>query len=789
MSNLAASTASVSARKKTGSRLTTLISVGVVGLLVAGSVFAVWSFSSAEMEGAIAKIKVEQRADARDHAHQTEQALKQIYQNIRTLSMLPDVRGMDRHATNLGDSAKATIQQVYNNLWSNVSVSEIYFIPESFDPQKVDTVTGKPEEPALMFDEMVTGNAADAEPAGAAAEKDGAPLEQPELEGEEYTLIAQQIAYYRSKFPDNASIKGLNVPIISGSTVVTCDNTDFNRTLVEYDRQGLVLSVPYFKPDGKFGGVVSAIVRLRVLEKYLPPADAALVNPGYKLAISATNPGQAKVSSDFVNEGVADPSLPYSEAITLDIPDPQGSWKFWSGISTASFESHPEIQKVRNQAKIGYAAIAISAVFILLLIYAFNRRILRPAQRITAALINISEGNIDEEVPLAGRKDMLGDISRAVITFKNKVMELREADSERMRKTAEQMQMQQEREAEKAQRARDVLLVMEHLGAGLERLADCNIRMTIDEPFTADFEPIRHDFNRSIGAFQTTLTEVLAGTTRVQSTSAEMAEAADDLAKRSEQQAAALEQTSAALEQISVNVSMSKDGANQTRELVKEARTCSAQSGLVVNEAISAMQLIRQSSSEIGSIISVIDQIAFQTNLLALNAGVEAARAGEAGRGFAVVAHEVRELSQRCSAAAQQIKDLIGKSSEQVQSGVKLVEATGDALKQIDTYVESIDQRITRIVSAISEQSIGLSEVTSGLHVIDDMTQRNTALSHNTAELSVALSGNANDLAAVVTRFKLNRRSASRSPEDGVWDPAHRGGSAPSGEHGMKRRA
>jgi hypothetical protein len=46
-------------------------------------------------------------------ADKVEVAFASIYQNLRTLSLLPSVRGIDRHGTNLSDEAKTTIQQVY----------------------------------------------------------------------------------------------------------------------------------------------------------------------------------------------------------------------------------------------------------------------------------------------------------------------------------------------------------------------------------------------------------------------------------------------------------------------------------------------------------------------------------------------------------------------------------------------------------------------------------------------------------------------------------------------------
>ncbi len=168
------------------------------------------------------------------------------------------------------------------------------------------------------------------------------------------------------------------------------------------------------------------------------------------------------------------------------------------------------------------------------------------------------------------------------------------------------------------------------IASGLARLSECNIRLTIDEPFIPEFERLRNDFNTAIAEFQKTLESVLAETRSFTENSDSLKRDADRLGRRTERQAAALEQASAAFEQITATVTEASLRADETRNIVKEARQATAESVKVVATTVEAISRIEGSSREIGSIIDVIDQIAFQTNLLALNAGVEAARAGEA---------------------------------------------------------------------------------------------------------------------------------------------------------------
>jgi methyl-accepting chemotaxis protein len=261
---------------------------------------------------------------------------------------------------------------------------------------------------------------------------------------------------------------------------------------------------------------------------------------------------------------------------------------------------------------------------------------------------------------------------------------------------------------------------------------------------------------------------VVENAREISSRSHEISSASDDLSRRTETQAATLEQTAAALDELTASVKSAADGAKEVEKIVREARSEADNSGVIVQNAVSAMTMIEKSSSEISQIIGVIDDIAFQTNLLALNAGVEAARAGDAGRGFAVVASEVRALAQRSSDAARQIKNLIGGSTEQVERGVLLVSKAGDALTAIADRVAHISTLISEIASGAQEQSTGLGEINIGVTHLDQVTQQNAAMVEEATAGSHALNQEATQLIELVSRFQLKDVQAETRPGSSV---------------------
>ena len=299
------------------------------------------------------------------------------------------------------------------------------------------------------------------------------------------------------------------------------------------------------------------------------------------------------------------------------------------------------------------------------------------------------------------------------------------------------------------------------LGKALGKLADGDLRQQIETAFMPSLEPLRVDFNNSVGRLHEVISQVVGCSGGIQTGSREISTAADDLARRTEKQASSLEETAAAMNEITATVAKTASGAKEAREVASVAKNKAESAGEVVRNAVGAMDRIKKSSEQVTQIIGVIDEIAFQTNLLALNAGVEAARAGDAGRGFAVVASEVRALAQRASQAAKEIKGLISSSATEVDSGVEMVAATGKALESILTKVSDINQLVADIAAGAQEQATALAEVNAAVGEMDKMTQQNASMAEEASAAARSLSDEGEKLSGLISVFSIEGRASS----------------------------
>ncbi|BEV02303.1 HAMP domain-containing methyl-accepting chemotaxis protein [Novosphingobium olei] len=391
---------------------------------------------------------------------------------------------------------------------------------------------------------------------------------------------------------------------------------------------------------------------------------------------------------------------------------------------------------VRISLALGFLAL-LAAGLVAVLLWAARQvqhRVVAPLVETADVMTAMAHGDYDRPIEGITRNDEIGMMAQAIDVF-------RENGLARQR-------------ASEAQEA-----LVAHLTAGLEHLARKDLEFRLTEPLPDGYDAIRLDYNAAVAALAEAMRSVRVGSTSVSSAIGEIRAASEDLAQRNEQQAARLADTAHSMDAITSSVRETAAGAGALQASMSEAHREASEGGEVVQRAIAAMAAIENSAREIGTIIAVIDGIAFQTNLLALNAGVEAARAGDAGKGFAVVANEVRALAQRSADAAQDIKALITTSADQVAQGVALVGDTGSKLEAIVGRVTEINALIGDIASAAHEQATNLAHVNGAVGEMDRMTQQNAAMVEQSSAATRSLSAEAERLSSLVSSFR------TRDPE------------------------
>jgi methyl-accepting chemotaxis protein len=493
-----------------------------------------------------------------------------------------------------------------------------------------------------------------------------------------------------------------------------------------------------------------------------PGAETADGNQ-FSLAFKELNAGAGRIAQDLSANQTADARATLSG-------DMEAAFRtFQAGIENdlayqvdQARQLGDAANRAQSSARLGIVIVlGVMLAIIIVVVCLMVAAIAAPVARMTEVMRRLADHDTSVAIPGAGRRDEIGAMADAVQVFKDNAIERvrLEAEAAGFQNNLDRKLQETQAAFEAAGKAQKD--VVEGLKAGLANLAAGDLTVRLSLAVAQEYESLKSDFNSAMDSLQKTMAAIAGNTSGVKSGAAEITRASDDLARRTEQQAASLEQTAAALDQITATVNKTAEGAKVARDLVNATRQDAEESGKVVGETVQSMGGIETSSREIGNIIGVIDEIAFQTNLLALNAGVEAARAGEAGRGFAVVATEVRALAQRSADAAKEIKMLISASGTQVETGVKLVGATGKALSRIVEQVSRLNGLVVDIAASAQEQATALAEVNNAVNAMDQTTQQNAAMVEQSTAASHGLAGEAEELFRLVGRFSVGEAASS----------------------------
>ena len=458
---------------------------------------------------------------------------------------------------------------------------------------------------------------------------------------------------------------------------------------------------------------------------------------GRVLAQNATEDDEVSQLQSFA-ENALEGAAYDQEDLNIVVPVKFGQNDSTVGMLAVSWTAAPLMEAVNHQQR--QQVIIAFILFVLMqgvAIYLLQNILGRPLRRVDEAMKSVASGDYDSAIADTDRTDEIGRLARNLDHMRDGLASAAVA--------AEAVKQDQQEQRQ----------VISTLTDGLKSLAAGDLKVRIDQDFSDTYRQLKEDFNNASLTLHDTLQAVVNNARLIQKEAEDIGRQSGELSQRTETQAATLEETAAALDELTGNVKTAADGATEVEGIVQKTRAEADSSGEIVKQTVTAMSEIESSSRQISTIIAVIDDIAFQTNLLALNAGVEAARAGEAGRGFAVVASEVRELAQRSSEAAQQIKDLIGSSSDQVARGVKLVDETGAALNAITERVVNIATLMSGMASGANEQSRGLAEINLGVGQLDKVTQQNASMVESADVASQTLRQQAATLNEIVSRFDM----------------------------------
>ena len=272
----------------------------------------------------------------------------------------------------------------------------------------------------------------------------------------------------------------------------------------------------------------------------------------------------------------------------------------------------------------------------------------------------------------------------------------------------------------------------------LSGVADGNLQIGPQVEYKGDFTLIRNSLGTILRSMNETITGFRAAATRLSSMAEELSGQSGQLHQASLEQNQATEalvdEVGHVKEQLVCVIKSSDQTHAMTGEITRKVQEANSQMAALSN----AMDDISSNAQEITSIAKAIDNIAFQTNILALNA-----------------AEEVKELAGKSAQAAQSAVEIVSNTRAVIQTGVELNASTAESLQAIFGVSTEIREMSDQLVAAVHGQEDALNSIEERIETISAIADRNLQNAGGTNQSSVRLAQEAEELQAQVRKFAL----------------------------------